>query len=139
MFKPLTEKAKGLVGMREDCPVIFRYPRHGDISVFIESMGIIPTFVSPYDNRSAIEQLNEGYTHGGGWIPFEGFEIDQTEDGWFTLQYPDDPMYIERGRLMLPARGETPDELIVIFPHAWVMVVTAPFSEEAKTSICRMD
>jgi hypothetical protein len=32
-------------------------------------LGLIPDFIFEWDERSAAEQINERYAHGGGWRP----------------------------------------------------------------------
>ena len=79
-------------------------------------MGMIPYMVTPLDPRPAVEQLHEGYAHGGGWHDFDGFKVEEKAGG-FTIKYPGDPVYKERARITMR------DEKIVIFDHGWVLVV----------------
>lgn len=53
-------------------------------------MGIVPQMLSPYDPRPVVEQLNEGYAHGGGWLDFKGFTVVENEDR-YELAYPGEP------------------------------------------------
>jgi hypothetical protein len=41
----------------------------------LEMLGYIPSFFSENDPRSAREQINENYQHGGGWRPLKGFKM----------------------------------------------------------------
>jgi hypothetical protein len=74
--------------------------------------------------RPAREQLDEHYQHGGGWQPFEGFKLQRNH------------------RIKYPATGDGAagmmrfrDEMIVWYPHAWIMILQKDGSHE----ICRMD
>jgi len=91
-----------------------------------DMIGLIPDFLQEDDMRPAREQFNERYAHGGGWRPMKGFEVD-AEMG--TIQYPDDPP------LKPIAAFRFHDELIYIYPHAWVRIEQADGSSE----IARMD
>lgn len=96
-----------------------------------EDIGLIPTFLSPSDKRSAVEQFDERYAHGGGWRDFEGFILERpTEDKatWF-LQYPDDPP------MALAAHTRLGDETVLVFEYAWVAVV----QPDGSYRIARMD
>jgi hypothetical protein len=93
----------------------------------IGMLGIIPTLLSPWDERSMLEQLHEGYRHGGGWFPFEGFSVQQ-RDGMYVLQYPGDPPYKERARITM--NGET----LCVFDSAWVLVI----DKGGKQHVARM-
>lgn len=91
-------------------------------------MGIVPQMLSPYDPRPVVEQLNEGYAHGGGWHDFKGFTVVETE-GLYELAYPGDPNMPELARI------ELRDEKVVFFECAWVMCV----GSDGSTRIARMD
>lgn len=94
----------------------------------IGALGYIPTMLSPLDERDMVSQLDAGYQHGGGWKDFEGFEASMKGAVW-VIQYPNDPPYIERARVSM--NGET----LVMFDHAWVMVI----DREGRKRFCRMD
>ncbi len=88
-------------------------------------LGHLPTFLSPSNPKGAREQLNDNYGHGGGWRPFNGFRRSPSNN----ITYPGDPT-------MSPiAITHLREELILVYPHAWVMVVQPDDSFE----ICRMD
>ena len=83
-------------------------------------LGFIPQFLSQRDPASAAVQFDESYAHGGGWRPMEDWELlNFPTDSPFALriQYPNDPPYspIAWGRLR--------NEVILVFPHAWVAIV----------------
>jgi len=88
-------------------------------------LGFIPQFFSPADPRPARDQANENYAHGGGWSPFDGFEL--RSDGY--IKYPGDPA-------MPPlAIAHLRDEEIILYPHFWLMIKQPDGSFE----ISRMD
>lgn len=89
-------------------------------------LGIIPLMLSEVDPRPAKDQLHSGYLHGGGWRPFEGFTLDpETLD----LNYPGDPPTKAAARITLR------DETIVVYEHAWVMIL----QKDGSYEIARMD
>ena len=93
-----------------------------------EDWGIIPTFLDPGDPRPAKEQFDAQYM--GGWNSFEGFKWDKKNE---ILSYgegedADPPM---KPISMLLFR----DEVVVLFPSAWVMIIQPDESWE----ISRMD
>lgn len=78
----------------------------------IDALGMLPEFFSVNDPRSAREQLNDAYAHGGGWSPLPGFKLSAD----YILKYPGDPP-------MKPlAAARLRDEEIIIYPHAWVCI-----------------
>lgn len=91
----------------------------------IELLGFIPQFFSYDDPRPAKEQINEAYAHGGGWHQFEGFRVTPGH----SLQYPGDPA------IHPIAKAALRDEMIYVYPHAWVMIVHA----DKTHSIARID
>jgi hypothetical protein len=99
-----------------------------DSRVTAEHLGLIPKMLSEDDPRPAREQLDTGYRHGGGWRPFEGFDMAHYKDMWWLL-YPNDP----------PTRSlaycKLRDEIIVVYQHAWVAIIQPDGSFE----VCRMD
>jgi hypothetical protein len=77
------------------------------------------------DPRSAKEQLNTGYAHGGGWQAFNGFKLNADD----SLSYPGDPPQIPIIEFKLR------NERVVLYDHAWVAVIQPDRSFE----VCRMD
>jgi hypothetical protein len=90
-----------------------------------EMLGYIPFFLSEDDPRPAREQFDSAYQHGGGWSPFQGFEM--LSDG--NLKFPGDPV--------IPVLAETKlrDEVIRFYQHSWVSIIQPDGSYE----ISRMD
>lgn len=101
-----------------------RFEIHGDR----RALGFIPTFLYPHDPRTTREQLHEGYLHGGGWQPFDGFTVSKTGET-YSITYPGDPAFHEIARIYFR------DDLIVLFPYSWVLLVPA----EGEMEISRMD
>jgi hypothetical protein len=86
--------------------------------------GFIPSFVNEGDKRPLKEQLDRGYV--SGWRPFKGFTLDKDT---LTLTYPEDPP-------LKPIQiAAFRDEKIAIYPHAWVLVMSA----SGEWEVCRMD
>jgi hypothetical protein len=73
----------------------------------------------------AWEQFDRCYQHGGGWDPFVGHTLHANN----SLSYPGDPA------LYPVARAQLRDELILLYPYAWVAIVQPDRSFE----VCRMD
>jgi hypothetical protein len=91
----------------------------------LDHVGILPLWLDPEDPRSAKEQLDEHYRHGGGWQPFEGFKLMKDS----SIKYPGDPAH--KPLAMMKLR----DEVILVYPHSWVLILQKGGSFE----ICRMD
>jgi hypothetical protein len=90
----------------------------------IDAWGLIPTFLNKTDPRSAKEQFDTNYV--GGWRPFKGFTFNPDTK---TLKYPGDPAY-------KPVDTATfRDETIILYPHAWVLVL----QKDGAWEVCRMD
>lgn len=77
------------------------------------------------DDRPVREQLNEGYAHGGGWQPFDGFTMDEGA----RLCFPGDPP--QSPRVWTTYNGER----IIFYDHAWVAILQSDGSFE----VARMD
>lgn len=94
------------------------------------AIGLIPHLI--WDNATpAREIFAKTYAHGGGWNPFEGFKLVIRDDGRRTIKYPGDPALVELASAVRPTTGET----IVVFQHAWVMVI----QPNGDFEISRMD
>lgn len=94
---------------------------HGD-----QLVGWIPEFLSLTSELSAREQININYRHGGGWQPLEGWRYNPTTK---VLSYPGDPP------LKPIAQATLRDELILVYPHAWVCIV----QKNGKYQVARLD
>lgn len=91
----------------------------------IEELGLIPTFLNANDPKSAKEQFNTNYSHGGGWRAFEGFRVDED----MSIQYPGDPKYHPI------AKCRFRNENIYVYPYAWVLVM----QDDGTHEMSRMD
>lgn len=91
-----------------------------------EHLGLIPSFISEADPRSAAEQFDANYKFGG-WKPMAGFTLhrDGSPRNW-TLTYPGDPV------LPVLAYAHLRDEIILFFPYSWIAVVSADGFEVAR-------
>ena len=102
--------------------VAFEYFELGAIA----RCGLIPDMLRTADPRPAREQFDVAYAHGGGWLPFQGFKFNATDQ---SIKYPGDPS-------LLPlARGKLRDETILIYPHAWVGIL----QPNGDFEVARMD
>lgn len=101
-------------------PVQLLHPR-----ATTEMAGLIPAWLNPLDPRSAKDQLDANYKHGGGWRPFKGFTLKAND----AIAYPGDPDLPPILQMTLR------NERIVMYPHAWVAIIQPDRSYE----ICRMD
>ena len=93
---------------------------HLAVDTCYEDLGLIPAFLNTFDPRPAAEQIHEHYAHGGGWRPFQGFELDDTNSDplrWM-LTYPGDPS------LLALAYSRLREETIVLFTYSWLLIVT---------------
>jgi hypothetical protein len=89
--------------------------------------GMIPEFLSEYNERSAREQLDQAYRHGGGWRPMKGWNFEPESK---AIKYPGDPEMYPVAMMELHEK-----EMIYVYPHAWVVIVQPDGSFE----IARMD
>ena len=92
----------------------------------LNALGFLPGFLDERDPRSAREQLNANYTHGGGWQPFEGHVLDYKGA---ALLYPGDPPMQLKGMTMLR------NEVILVFQHDWVVIL----QKDGSWECARMD
>ena len=90
-------------------------------------IGLIPDFLYERDPRTAQDQFNERYAHGGGWKPLLTDWSFDPETG--ALSYPDDPVYEP------VAIGRLHDQVIFVYDYDWVCILNADGSFE----VSRMD
>lgn len=77
-------------------------------------LGYIPEFLSELSPEKAAKQIDRGYRHGGGWVPFEGHVFNPLSK---ALSFPGDPV-------MFPiAVGHLRDETIYVYPSDWVLIL----------------
>jgi hypothetical protein len=89
-------------------------------------LGYIPQIIFAGDPRPVHEQINDRYAHGGGFKPMKGWSFDPKTH---YLRYPGDPAYRPL------ARAEINDEMVYVYPHAWVCVVAS----DGTFEVSRMD
>ena len=95
----------------------------------MEVVGLIPTFLSEHDPRSAAEQIDENYQHGGGWRHFEGFELIGEKGDKYSIVYAGDPPMYELSRATLR------DETLVFFQTSWMAII----QKDGSFEISRID
>ena len=89
-------------------------------------LGFIPAFFREDDPRPARDQINDRYSHGGGWQKFDGFSVTVDHE---SITYPGDPPYKALAGTVLR------DEIIVVYQHSWVGI----FQKDGSYEIARMD
>lgn len=77
-------------------------------------LGLIPVIILRDDPRPVAEQLNDRYSHGGGWRPMARWKlnIDTRE-----AQYPGDP------RFQAIAWARLREERLMFFPYSWMAII----------------
>ena len=90
-----------------------------------EHIGFIPYWLDERDPRSASQQLDAHYGHGGGWRPFSGFELRKDN----SLKYNGDPVLHPIAMMKLH------NETIFMYDHAWVCII----QPDRTFEVCRMD
>jgi len=91
-----------------------------------EYLGYLPGFLDLDDPRSAKEQFDANYQHGG-WMPF-GADKFKLLDG-YRLKYPGDPPQVPRAVTKLR------EELIILYDSSIVAIIQPDESFE----VARMD
>ena len=92
----------------------------------IDDVGLIANFVSDDNPDPAAKQFDDNYQHGGGWRPFKGHKFDPMT---LELSYPGDPP-------MEPvATTNLRDEIIYVYPYAWVLIL----QKDGSFEVSRMD
>ena len=99
-------------------PVKHKFIRHTEYEV-ADALGYIPGMVTEGIGIPVREQLDANYV--AGWHKFEGFTFDKDQS---MLTYPSDPA------IYAIARAQVGDETILVFPHAWVLILQADGSWE---------
>lgn len=89
-------------------------------------LGRIPSFLFCDDPRSAREQFDERYAFGGGWRPMPHWQYDKETR---AIAYPGDPP------LHPIAETTLRDELILLYPSAWVAII----QPDGAFEVARMD
>jgi hypothetical protein len=90
-------------------------------------VGLIPYGLDENNTKSATEQLDDSYGHGGGWCRTDPKWTMNMED--YSIKYPGDPK-------MKPwAIASLRDETICVYESAWVAVI----KPDRTFEISRMD
>ena len=93
--------------------------------VHANQLGELPSFINDNDPRSAREQLDANYQHGGGWHPVPGFKLAPN----FVLHFPEDPPYEPLAVMRLR------EERVFVYEFSFVAIVQADGSFE----VARLD
>ena len=99
---------------------VFKHPR-----MTADALGFIPSFLDERNPRSAREQIDDNYRHGGGWRSFKGHTM--LPNG--NLSYPGDPI------TQLLAETKLRDEVIRFYEHSWVAII----QPDGSYDIARID
>jgi hypothetical protein len=91
----------------------------------IGHLGFLLDWLDTDDPRSASDQIDAHYQHGGGWFPFKGHRL--ADDN--SLQYPEDPP------LQPLAQAQLRDELVVLYQHSWVAII----QKDRSFEVARID
>ena len=86
---------------------------------FEEATGAIPTFLDPEDPRSVVDQINERYAHGGGWIDLKTGEGAWDFSPMGVLTYPGDPELSPIGFTKIH------EELVFFYAHGMVAILVS--------------
>ena len=95
-----------------------------------EEAGHLPMIFLEEDPRSAQEQAETNYAHGGGWMSFEGFTLGGSKENGFTLNYPEDQPMNEL------SRADFHDQTLVLFEGSWVAIIE---EDDTMSDVSRMD
>jgi len=91
-----------------------------------EHLGYLPGFLNDTDPRSAREQLDSHYVHGGGWHPIAKFKLNPATG---TIKFPGDPTLIPFAMTTLR------DERLYFYQHSLVAIV----QPDGAFEVARMD
>lgn len=86
-----------------------------------ELLGSIPAWLNPANPEPAAKQLDAGYRHGGGWIPFGKGVWEMGDGGTLALK----PI----------AKAQLRDETIYVYEYTWVAIV----QKDGSFEVARMD
>ena len=88
-------------------------------------LGLVPYWLDESDPRSAEEQLNAHYAHGGGWSPLEGWKLSASN----SISYPGDSV------LQPWAIATFREDTICAYESAWFAII----HPDRTFSVARMD
>lgn len=90
-----------------------------------DALGFLPYFADEADPRRVRDQFHDNYAHGGGWSSMAGWKLGPVGE----IMYPGEPP------LNPIAVGVIHDEVIRVYPYAWVSIAQPDGSFE----VARMD
>jgi hypothetical protein len=93
-------------------------------------LGFLPEILRQDDPRSAAAQIEDRYSHGGGWSPFGRGQWQWSRDG-MVLQFPGDPPMKPVAALLLPLSNE----YCLLFPHQMMLVL----QQDGSFEVTRLD
>lgn len=98
--------------------------------VLSDILGFLPEYLMLDDKRSAAEQFNDRYAHGGGWRPVSGWEgTGETTETGPVIKFPGDP------KIAPIAKTALRDESIYLYPSSWVSIV----QPNGEFAVARLD
>jgi hypothetical protein len=93
----------------------------------VAHLGYLPDILLPDDPRPVQAQLEDRYAHGGGYRS-SGFDKFRLDPG-LVLQWPEDPPQHPLAATLIH------DELVVLYPHALLLVM----QPDGKWEVTRVD
>lgn len=103
---------------------MLQFTRLADLPIN-EVVGYIKYFASQELDVPLRDQFNAAYSFGGGWNPFEGFEMLEDK----SLKYPEDPP------LRPLAVASFRNQKVYAYSYGWVAIV----EEDGTFEVSRMD
>lgn len=103
---------------------MLQFTRLADLPIN-EVVGDIKYFASQELDVPLRDQFNAAYSFGGGWNPFEGFEMLEDK----SLKYPEDPP------LRPLAVASFRNQKVYAYSYGWVAIV----EEDGTFEVSRMD
>jgi hypothetical protein len=95
-----------------------------------EILGYLPDIVLPGDPRPVREQLDDRYSHGGGYREFGRGQWEWSQTS-LRLKFPGDPAMKPLAALTLPASCE----IVFFYPHQMLLIV----QRDSSFTVTRVD
>lgn len=89
-------------------------------------LGLLPAMLDDRDERTAREQIDANYQHGGGWRPIPEFTMSRLS---LAIKYPGDPA------LTAIATAKLRTETIVFYEGKFVAII----QESGDFEVARID
>ncbi len=93
---------------------------YGPSTTLGDILGFLPDIVIPGDPRPVRAQLDDRYSHGGGYRAFGRGQWEFTASN-MRLKYPGDPVMKPVAALELPLS----QELVLFYPHQMLLILQA--------------